>query len=221
MDIPELEQQLVETQEHLRELQGVRGRPIFEELRDAFDRLAKAQRALASARSEEYAVPYDIGFTPEAAVSGPVLLQTDYRTILTFNAVRRMPDGLRHRIGHGIVEIESCSVTKFGYPNDEALPGHPLYSKGLQAYGVYEVRNSLWIRQITEQNRIPFPETPDSTQKHFLFIFHDGSLECIASSLRAFVSTEPYSRVFQEMTQRVFGREEAVADERDDRHVRN
>jgi hypothetical protein len=33
---------------------------------------------------------------------------------------------------------------KVGYPDNEALPGHPLYSKGLRHYGRYEVLESSW-----------------------------------------------------------------------------
>src|SRR6185503_14790062 len=97
-------------------------------------------------------VRLDIGFEPEAAVSGPVLVQTDDDAFLTFNAVRMTVDGRRDTVGTGVVEFEGCYITKFGYPNDEALGGHPLYKHGLEAYGVFEVLRSSWIRQMTDQN---------------------------------------------------------------------
>lgn len=37
----------------------------------------------------EEIVELDVGCRPEAAVSGPVLLQTDNSTVLTFNAMRK------------------------------------------------------------------------------------------------------------------------------------
>lgn len=149
-------------------------------------------------------VRLDIGFEPEAAVSGPVLLQTDDDTFLTFNAVRMTADGRRDTAGTGIVEFEMCSITKFGYPNDEALGGHPLYKRGLQAYGVFEVLGSSWIRQMTEQNRVCFPQTTDSKRRHFIFTFHDSTFECVADSVKATLSTEPYEQIFRQITQRVF-----------------
>jgi hypothetical protein len=97
-------------------------------------------------------------------------------------------------------------LTKFGYPNDEALSGHPLYSKGLDAYGVCEVISSSWVKTLTEQNRVAFPDTPDSTLRHFIITFHDSTFECIARELKASVSEEPYEKVFAEITRRTFKR---------------
>lgn len=154
-------------------------------------------------------IPYDVGFEPEAAVSGPVLLQTDYATFLTFNAVKTLPDGRRGAAGTGVIEIVRCIVTKFGYPNDEALPGHPLYSQGLTFYGVFEVLGSSWIQQMTTQNRVCFPKTEDWTERHFIFTFHDSTFECVADSLRASLSTEPYEQIHAQICGRVFRRETA------------
>ena len=149
-------------------------------------------------------VRFDVGFEPEAAVSGPVLLQTDNNTFLTFNAVRMTSDGKRGAVGTGVIEFGGCSVTKFGYPNDEALGGHPLYKHGLEAYGVFEVLCSSWIRQMTEQNRVCFPHTSDSKNRHFIFTFHDSTFECVADDCRATLSIEPYEQIFRQIAQRVF-----------------
>ncbi|MEO0249953.1 MAG: hypothetical protein ABIN58_10590 [candidate division WOR-3 bacterium] len=140
MNIPELERQLQKAQDRLKQVLKS-GRGGHGEYKAAFDDVAAAQRALAAAKGEEYAMLYDIGFVPEAAVSGPVLLQTDYVTILTFNAVREMPDGKRHDAGHGIIEVEHCTITKFGYRNDEALYSHTNSAKGMRGNSVIEVMN--------------------------------------------------------------------------------
>ncbi len=42
------------------------------------------------------------------------------------------------RSGTGVIEFHDCLIREFGYPNDEALGGHPLYERGLRFYGVYE-----------------------------------------------------------------------------------
>ena len=207
MGIPELETKLTAAKEHLAQI--LKAGNLHESL-VAFEAVASAQRALAAAKGEEYAIPYDIGFVPEAAVSEPVLLQTDYATIITFSAMRPMPDGRRENAGYGIVELDLCSLTKFGYPNDEALSGHPLYERGLRGYGVYEVRNSSWVRLQTEQNRVAFPKTPDSTQRHFIFAFHDSTFECIARGLHASLSTKPYAEIFEEVRKRIFKHEGAT-----------
>lgn len=168
----------------------------------AAEAVSAAQRALAAAQNLDYAVPFDVGCVPQAAVSQPVLLQTDYATFLTFNAMRERPDGCRDDVGTAIVEVERCHVTCFGYPNDEALPGHPLYTRGLSAYGVFAVRNSRWVRALTERNRVAFPSTPDSNQTHFIISFHDSCFECIADSLKVTLTTRPYAEVFASITQR-------------------
>jgi len=203
MSLQELEKQLVEAQAFVQQM--FRSKASFIEALAAYRALAEAQRALAAAKGEEYAVPVDIGFVPEAAVSEPVVLQTDQKTILTFSAVRPMPDGKRQNVGYGIVEFDLCHLTKFGYPNDEALPGHPLHNKGLAKYGVYEVKNSLWTKLLTEQNRICFPKTPDSTSKHFIFTFHDSTFECIARSFSATLSSESYGQIFSVLAKKVLG----------------
>jgi hypothetical protein len=197
MSIDELRKQLQLAQERAARREGT-----LQEQFAAYEAVSEAQRALAAAQGLDYAVPYDVGCFPEAAVSGPVLLQTDYFTFLTFNAMRRGADGKYHDAGTAIVEIERCRITKFGYPNDEALPGHPLYHRGLSAYGVFEVRNSPWIRTLTEQNRVRFPSTPDSTKIHFVISFHDSTFECIADSLKASLTTQPHAEVFASLTQR-------------------
>src|SRR5688572_11329526 len=118
----------------------------------------------------DHVVPLDIGCVPEAAVSGATLLGDEYLTYLLFNAMCARPNGTREAAGLAVVKFDSCSVTKFGYPNDEALPGHPLYANGLSYYGVYEVLRSRWVAEKTRQNRVSFPPTPDDmTRRHFIF----------------------------------------------------
>jgi hypothetical protein len=165
----------------------------LDELRAAFDAVSHAQRELARSRGEEYAIPVPIGFVPESAVSGPLLLQSERRTFLVFNAMRNMPDGRREDAGCGIIEFKHCSITKFGYPNDEALPGHPLYERGLLPYAINEVIDSRWDREMTRQNRVAFPNTPDSTARHFIVTFHDSTFECVAGDFVATLSEEKWT----------------------------
>ncbi len=206
MTFEELEKQLEQAEGRLNQLlKFPKGVDVNERLR-AFEAVSVAQRELAAALGEEHAVPYDIGFLPEAAVSEAVLLQTEELTVLTFRAMRPMSDHTRHEAGYAVIEFELCQLTKFGYPNDEALPGHPLYAKGLGGYGVYEVHNSSWISQITAQNRVRFPHTPKSSSRHFIIAFHDSTFECIARRLRAELMNATYEEVFAKIQQRIFGK---------------
>jgi hypothetical protein len=73
-------------------------------------------------------------------------------------------------------------VFQFGPPNDEAFNGHPLYKKGLKPYGVYEIKNSTWIGYFEKMNSVhPYHKKEYFERyKHFIFSFHDTTLEVIA-----------------------------------------
>jgi hypothetical protein len=148
----------------------------------------------------ERIVKLDVGCVPEAAISGPVLLQSDYSTFLVFNAMQER-DGAYHDAGHAIVTFERCSITKFGYPNDEAWHAIPR-TRGL-SYDVHEVLDSDWIREKTRLNRYGFPDTPDSTARHFLILFHDSSFECIARDISVRLSNEPIADIVADLTARI------------------
>ena len=68
--------------------------------------------------------------------------------------------------------------SRFGQPNDEGLPSHPLWPLGLSDViqaGVVE--NSDWLAQV--ENMVFQGE--DRSLKHHLLVFKDAFLECIAS----------------------------------------
>jgi hypothetical protein len=84
-----------------------------------------------------------------------------------------------------IVRFESPYAHLFGPPNDEALGGHPLASRGLRWYGVFEVMESSWIRRLERMNSV-HPRHKRAwfleDKRHFIFTFHDSTFECIAKS---------------------------------------
>lgn len=171
----------------------------------------EAHAPTATMAESESIIELELGCRPEAAVSGAVLVQTEYNTFLTFNAMRatdRMsPYGgpFMDDAGIALIEFEMCSVTKFGYPNDEAWGGIPR-TRGL-SYGIFEVQNSKWIRELTALNRHSFPNTPDDVgSRHFLFLFHDSSFECIVTGMKLELFDGPYRNVFARITERVLGR---------------
>lgn len=152
-------------------------------------------------------IELDLGVRAEAAVSGAVCLQTEAGTFLTFNAVRPTdrvsPHGGRYLedAGTAIVEFQRCLVSRFGYPNDEARWGIPRY-KGV-SYGIYEVKESTWIKEVVRMNRHRFPGTRDDyVRRHFLFAFHDDTFECLADGLTLEVVNEPYPVIFERIRRR-------------------
>jgi hypothetical protein len=71
----------------------------------------------------------------------------------------------------------------FGPPNDEAFGGHPLASRGLSPYAVFEVQQSSWIRKHERMNSVHPSHNRErflAGIKHFIFAFHDSTFECIA-----------------------------------------
>ena len=157
--------------------------------------------------NNERVIELNFGIIPEAAVSGAVLLQTELSTFLTFNAMRPtdrpFPGGgfYTEDAGTALVEFIGCSITKFGFPNDEAWRGIPR-TRGF-AYGIYEVENSQWKRELVKLNQYSFPETENWGGRHFLLLFHDSSFECIAKDLKLEVTKESYPDIFRRITRRV------------------
>lgn len=125
-------------------------------------------------------IPLDLAVEPEAAVSGALLLQTEYSTVLSFNAVQRQIEGPHVPVGTAVLRFRHCLRTKFGLPNDEALAGHPLHAHGLGWYGCWEVLDSPWRAEAERENSVSFPTTDYSQYRHFVFTFHDSSFECLA-----------------------------------------
>ena len=52
-------------------------------------------------------------------------------------------------------------------------------------YGLFEVLDSSWIKTLTEQNLMTFPNPSPSrkSKRHFVVTFHDSTLECIAERM--------------------------------------
>ena len=154
----------------------------------------------------EALVELNLGVTPEAAISGAVLLQTEKKAFLAFNAMRDTarpaPHGgfYKEEAGTAVVELVHCSITKFGYPNDEAWSGIPR-TRGM-GYGIFEVVNSRWKEELIRLNQFSFPETREWRGRHFLFLFHDSSFECIAKELRLELSREPFRDLFSKVVSR-------------------
>jgi hypothetical protein len=219
MSIEDLEKRLAIAKQSLdNALRGI-GSEDWEIASDRFDFL---EREIALAKGEECAIPFrppsyyddgslvpaDVKWGPEAAVSGPFLLQTDRSCFLNFNGVDSKTSSLfgdeTNFFGFQVtIEFEVCQITKFGYPNDEAIEGHPLYSKGLRAYDIFEVENSSWIKSIERQNQVSFPNSNYKSQRHFIFTFHDSTFECIARDLKATLSEKPIKEIIEPLIGRI------------------
>jgi hypothetical protein len=149
-------------------------------------------------QSEERVVRVDLGFDVPT-VGGATLLQDDVRGILLFEAWR---DG--EPVGTAEVSFGAYQ-TRFGYPNDEAVAGHPLYGKGLEWYGMFEVLGSTWGRTISEQNRVTFPDSDYAPNaRHFIMTFKECTFEYLGGSFKAIVRTGEYAAVMRDAAERFF-----------------
>jgi hypothetical protein len=154
---------------------------------------------------DERVIELNVGCHPAAGVSSAILIQPENAdsVVLCFRTVASNKTT-------AVVEFLNCQLTRFGYPNDEGLPEHPLYSKGLARamYSVCEVLNSSWAamerdRQRNSALRIRGDASWVKTDRHFLVSLHDGTFECLADDLNVREYNEPFSEVVLQITKRL------------------
>lgn len=170
----------------------------------------------------EHVIPVDIGCWPSLSGSGEVIIQTEDLTFVVFqaNLTTASESGRYEGSRRAVVECVNCSLTKYGYPNDEGLLEHPLYSKGLsETIGVGEVINSTWMRMLEEQMdtsarrihgnqyykayNVPPAGERIWNWKHFIFTFKEGTFECIAHDLRVTLTSKSYEEILSDISQRI------------------
>jgi len=165
--------------------------------------------------------PFDIGCEPSPSVPAETLLQDGWKTYLLFFAVSKRaagaPESLKD-LGVAVLACRDCAITKFGYPNNEGRPEHPLYRHGLASArtDVLEVVNSEWASEVSEEllasaHRIwggrgmDYDWARARTRRHFIITLKEATFECIASSLAVekFCTTfeEAYAHVIREFKQ--------------------
>jgi hypothetical protein len=171
-----------------------------------------------SSESQEYIVNCDIGCYPSTSGSGEVLMQSDRCTFIIFdaNSSALNEQGFSEDLGTAVVECRGCSLTRFGYPNEEGQDDHPLWLKGLRdCDGIGEVINSSWkasleslmdasARRIWRDRYYKSYNVPEGGQrewkwKHFIFIFHENIFECIADELVLTLSPKPFNQVLADV----------------------
>lgn len=136
------------------------------------------ERSTAAGMGLPYAEPADLGVKWDAGAPMPVLI-SGLRTFVAFYL-----SGSEDDHGIGVVEFKGVTSVKMGSPNDEVLRGHPLWGSGLEPYQAHEIRNSTWIRELMDVNRIhsAFQDSHWSAARHFVLTFHDETLECVAQA---------------------------------------
>ncbi len=157
--------------------------------------------------NEERVVPVDIGCEP-SSVSDEVVLQHGWATYLVMEAVSR---DTRTDLGNAIVKFQASSG-KYGYPNDEGMPEHPLYTKGLSESrsAVNEVLNSMWVREIEKQKResrariwggrgIHSVDDAEPPLRHLIFSLKEGTFECVCRGFSVTYSRNSISDIVKDL----------------------
>lgn len=99
-----------------------------------------------------------------------------------------------------VLLVDSCVSLQFGQPNDEAISGHRLHPLGLGPYAAYEVLNSSLIEALEKANRVHWRHDPAhySDYRHFIFTFHDSTLEFVAREFAVELDNRPLPDVLAE-----------------------
>ena len=164
----------------------------------------------------EKVIAYELGCEPSPSVPAETLLQDGWETFLLFFAVRRVSTGSRRfeDLGVAVMRCDGCSMSRFGYPNDEGLPEHPLYNRGMAdcSSSVMEVLYSSWAQEMSLQQRasagriwgarqMPIPTTSPQILRHFIVALKEATFECLAESIRV----ERFCSTFDEAFAHVCG----------------
>lgn len=150
---------------------------------------------------DEQIFPLDLGLVPEPGAPLPVLLMGQ-RTFLVFY-IWHDPEEI------AIIEWKHCRTALLGYPNEEALEGHRLASRGIggmrYANDVLEVINSGWIAAMEQANRAHPQHKPAlfADDRHFIVLFHDDTFECVADDYAVERTSEPMGAVLGRLVREV------------------
>lgn len=152
-----------------------------------------AEAELAAAKNEPFARPVSLGF--EFCSDGVRLLQSAEETFLIMGTFARQDGEITGR-QFRVLRMLRCEWTTFGYPNDEAMEGHPLHGRGLDTLEVCEVFNSPWIARMHAQNRVGFPDSDMLPTRHFIFSFLDNTFECLCAGWEVVFSSPDFQTAF-------------------------
>jgi hypothetical protein len=124
---------------------------------------------------EERAVPISKWPKPEAGAPCPLTLADESSLFVRYYTQAGKV---------AVIHFPMCSIFAFGSPNDEAMHGHPLYSRGLTHYSIHLVENSSWIDLLEHRNSVHSRHDRErflEDKNHYIFTFHDSTLECVVT----------------------------------------
>ena len=123
----------------------------------------------------------------------PTVIADDFRLVLEYLMPMEDPnwDGTNVDIvttdpkgSVALIRFQRPFAHMMGAPNEEAISGHPLADRGVEAFAAFEVKQSSWIRTLERMSSLhPYHDRNRFLQskRHFIFAFHDSTFECIAN----------------------------------------
>ena len=120
----------------------------------------------------------------DVGAPSPQVVADEHRLLLAYIVQQQGPGASTQP--YAVVRFNRPQAHFFGPPNDEAIDGHPLYTKGLEAYACYRVVNSSWIRTLERMNSVHPMHKAERYDRlsHYIFTFHDSTFECVADSFQ-------------------------------------
>jgi hypothetical protein len=178
----------------------------FDGMGAAHERRIVGERDVARLKGEQYADRLDLGVRIDIGAPTPRVISDTWNTLVVFYLGEPDPnwDGTYATLvdpgdpspaAVGLIHFTGAYLTKFGGLNDEAIHGHPLYGRGLEAYRAHVVHNSTWIDEAEKANSVHPDHRPGwhDQYTHFVISFHDEMFECIANGWHAEVLTVSFS----------------------------
>lgn len=140
---------------------------------DAKHHLLACERLAAEANGEQYAVEWLVEAEWPLMPENPMLITGPVAATLMFDGASAVLQVVfRHLNG---VRVSCIS--------DEVIGGHPLFGKGLSAYGLFKVINSAWLDELRRCDAV-HPQHNEAHWKaaaHYLLCFKDRIAEVITA----------------------------------------
>jgi hypothetical protein len=183
---------------------------------NALDSAAGENVRMEAPGSTDVVVAMATRWQPSKLSTKPLLFQDEERAVLIFSAGREpLAGGIAATLRRGVgpsdvvagrstrieIRFDGCLLAKFGYPGQGALSGHPLYDRGLNGYGLYEVLDSSWTRLLAEQDKISSPKEswPPFPVRHFVATFTDAIFECLCGSVRGRATNMSVAEILEQL----------------------
>lgn len=141
---------------------------------------------------DERLLPVDLGIPCDPGAPDPVVIQTERGATIVFNLLPANGD----ESTTGVISFVDFRALLDARADEETLDGHRLWDQGLSGLPwIYEVENSGWAKIVDSMRLRSQCTDGNRPSRHFIFVFHDSTLEVAALGFRFAALSEPRSRI--------------------------